>query len=49
MIDPYYPTCPFSIDVVELKEVLSNNYTKPLGKHCCSCSETNCNHNSTRL
>lgn len=49
MIDPYYPTCPFSIDVVELKEVLDNNLTKPLGKMCYLCKETNCKHNSTRF
>ena len=49
MIDPHYPLCPFSKDVVEMKEVISGNIDKPFGNHCYSCKEVNCLHNSIRI
>ncbi len=44
MIEPHYPTCPFSKDVVELKEVMSGNIDKPFGGHCIRCGERDCKH-----
>ena len=45
-----YQKCPFfSEDVIEVGEEKQNNYDKPFGRHCYSCKEVNCPHNSMRM